>query len=240
MTQTDLPLSLWGYALESVVFTLNRVLIKYVERTPYEIWTGKHPGLSFLKVWGCEAYVKLLMSNKLTPKSDKCFFVGYPREIKGYYFYNKAEGKVFVSHNGVFMEKEFLFKGVSGSKVQLEGIQETPKNVSAPTDPIHEVQNVVPLDVKAPAPRRSIKARRTTKKFTPLTTEQHDILLLDNDEPMTYMEAMMGPDSEKLLGAIESKIESMHENQVRNLVDPIDGVRPLGCKWVFKKRRTRM
>ena len=58
------------------------------------MWTGKHPGLSFLKVWGCEAYVKRLMSGKLTPKSDKCFFVGYPRETKVYYFYNKAEGKV--------------------------------------------------------------------------------------------------------------------------------------------------
>jgi hypothetical protein len=54
--------------------------------------------------------------------------VGYPRETKGYYFYNKDEGKVFVAHNGVFKEKEFLLKGVSGSKVQLEEIQETPKN----------------------------------------------------------------------------------------------------------------
>jgi hypothetical protein len=236
MRQTDLSLSLWGYALESVVFTLNRVLTKSVERTPYEIWTGKHPGLSFLKVWGCEAYVKLLMSDKLTPKSDKRFFVGYLREIKGYYFYNKAEVKVFVARNGVFMEKEFLFKGVSGSKVQLEEIQETPKIVLAPTDPIQEVQDVVPSNVKAPAPRRSIKAHRATKKFTLLTTEQHDILLLDNDEPMTYMETMMGPDSEKWLGAIKSKIESMHDNQVWNLVDPIDGVRPIGCKWVFKKK----
>jgi hypothetical protein len=43
---------------------------------------------------------------------------------------------VFVAHNGFFMEKEFLSKGVSGSMVQLEEIQETPKNVSAPTDPI--------------------------------------------------------------------------------------------------------
>jgi hypothetical protein len=34
------------------------------------------------------------------------------------------------------MEKEFLSKGVSGSMVQLEEIQETPENVSAPTDPI--------------------------------------------------------------------------------------------------------
>jgi hypothetical protein len=135
-SQTDLPLSFWGYALKTAVFTLNRVPTKSVERTPYEIWTGKHPGLSFLKVWGCEAHVKHLMPDKLTPKSDKYFFVWYPRKTEGYYFYNKAEGKVFVARNGVFMEKEFLFKGVSGSKVQLEEIQETPKNVSSPTDPI--------------------------------------------------------------------------------------------------------
>jgi hypothetical protein len=117
MSQTNLPLSFWGYALEIAAFTLNRVSTKSVERTPYEIWTWKHPRLSFLKVWGCEAYVKHLMSDKLTPKSDKCFFVGYPREIKGYYFYNKAGGKMFVARNGVFMEKEFLSTRVSGSKV---------------------------------------------------------------------------------------------------------------------------
>jgi hypothetical protein len=66
--------------------------------------------------------------------------------------------------------------------------------------------------------------------------EQRNILLLDNDEQMTYMEAMMGPDSKKWLGAMESKIQSMHDNQVWNLVDPINGVRPIGCKWVFKKK----
>jgi hypothetical protein len=170
------------------------------------------------------------MSDKLTPKLDKCFFVGYPRETKEYYFYNKAEGKVFVASNGVVMEKEFLSKGVSESKMQLKEIQETPKNVSAPIDPIQEVQDVIPPDVKALAPRRSIRARRATEKFALLTMEQHDILLLDNDEPMTYTEVMMGPDSEKWLGVMEYKIQSMHDNQVCNLVDLIDGVRPIGCK----------
>jgi hypothetical protein len=62
------------------------------------------------------------MSDNLTPKSDECFFVEYPRETKGYYFHNKVEGKMFVSRNGVFLEKEFFSKGVSGSKVQLEEI----------------------------------------------------------------------------------------------------------------------
>jgi hypothetical protein len=50
MRQTDLPLSFWGYALETTAFTLNRVSTKSVERTPYEIWTEKHSRLSFLKV----------------------------------------------------------------------------------------------------------------------------------------------------------------------------------------------
>jgi hypothetical protein len=135
MSQTDLPLSIWGYALETAAFTLNRVSTKSIERTPYEIWNGKHPRLSFHKVCECEAYVKRLMSDKLTAKSDKCFFVGYPRETKGYYFYNEAEAKVFVARNGVFMEKEFFSKGFSGSKVQLEEIQETPENILAPTVP---------------------------------------------------------------------------------------------------------
>ena len=110
MSQTDLPLSFWGYALETVVFTLNRVPSKSVEMTPYDIWSGKSPRLSFLKIWGCEAYVKRLTSDKLHPKSDKCCFVGYPREIKGYYFYNREDAKVFIARNGVFF----------GERVSLE------------------------------------------------------------------------------------------------------------------------
>jgi hypothetical protein len=82
MSQTNFLLSFRGYALETTAFTLNKVPTKSVERTPYEIWIGKHLGLSFLRVWGCESYVKRLMSDKLTPLLDKYFFVGYPRETK--------------------------------------------------------------------------------------------------------------------------------------------------------------
>ena len=34
-------------------------------QTPDEMWTRKSPSLSFLKIWGCEAFVKRLMSDKL-------------------------------------------------------------------------------------------------------------------------------------------------------------------------------
>nr|GFC77347.1 retrotransposon protein, putative, Ty1-copia subclass [Tanacetum cinerariifolium] len=47
---TTLPLSFWDYALESVVRILNMVPRKKVDKTSYEIWHGKAPNLSYLKI----------------------------------------------------------------------------------------------------------------------------------------------------------------------------------------------
>jgi hypothetical protein len=35
---------------------------------------------------------------------------------------------------------------------------------------------------------------------------------------------------------MESELNSMDDNQVWNLVDPIECVRPVDCKWIFKKK----
>jgi len=111
-----------------------------------------------------------------------------------------------------------------------------PKTVSTSTEPLRDEQEVAEPVVEEPAPRRSVRARRAPEKFTLLTKEQRDVLLLDNDEPKTYTEVVMGPDSNKWLGAMKSLIESIHDNQVWNLVDPIEGVRPMECKWILRKR----
>ena len=49
--------------------------------------------------------MKHIESDKLEAKSDKCLFVGYPKETRGYYFYNLSEQKVFVSKHATFLEK---------------------------------------------------------------------------------------------------------------------------------------
>jgi hypothetical protein len=67
--------------------------------------------LSFLKIWGCEAYVKKLQPDKLESKVEKCVFVWYPRDTIGYTFYHPAEGKAFVDQVGTFLEKEFTLEG---------------------------------------------------------------------------------------------------------------------------------
>ena len=70
MSHTDLPISFWGYALETAAYVLNRAPSKSVETTPHEIWYGKKPKLSYLKIWGCEAYVRKRQPNKLESKAE--------------------------------------------------------------------------------------------------------------------------------------------------------------------------
>ena len=236
MSQTDLPLSFWGYALETAAFTLNRVPSKSVERTPYEIWIGKRPSLSFLKIWSCEDYVKCLTSDKLTPKSEKCIFVGYPRETKGYYFYNRNENKVFVARNGVFLEKEFLSKGVSGSSVHLEEIRDVPQFSSNPEDSQENLQAVVEPFNETPALRRSERVRHKPERLMFIVNKQDDIPSFDDNEPAIFQEAIESPDSKKWLEAMRSEMNSMKDNQVWNLVDLPDGVKAIENKWVFKRK----
>ena len=173
MSLTDLPLSFWGYALETAAFTLNRTPSKSVETTPYELWFGKKPKLSYLKVWGCDAYVKKLQPDKLEPKSEKCVFIGYPKETIGYTLYHRSEGKIFVARNGSFLEKEFLSKDVSGRKVELDEVtvpvpllesSSSQEPVLVTTTPISEEANDIDNETSDQVtiePRRSTRVIRT-------------------------------------------------------------------------------
>ena len=120
----ELPVSFWGHALESACYILNRGSSKSIVKTPYEIWTGRKPTLSHLRVWGCLAYIKHLQSDKLGPKSDRRLFVGYPKESKGYYFYLSKEQRLFIVLRATFLKKEFLREGTEASKVELREVQQ--------------------------------------------------------------------------------------------------------------------
>ncbi|GJW86319.1 retrotransposon protein, putative, ty1-copia subclass, partial [Tanacetum coccineum] len=141
MSQTTLPKSFWDYALETAARILNMVPTKKVDKTPYEIWHGQAPKLSYLKVWGCEALVKcdtLTKPDKLDPRSFRCIFVGYPKETMGYSFYNPSENKVFVTRNAEFFENDLIDLKASGSVDDLDLIQEEDTNPSVDTSLDHE------------------------------------------------------------------------------------------------------
>nr|GEZ25720.1 hypothetical protein [Tanacetum cinerariifolium] len=79
MSQTTLSKSFWDYAPETAARILNMVSTKKVEKTPYEVWHGQAPKLSYLKFWGCEALVKRDTLDKSTrtrhPTDRMCLYI---------------------------------------------------------------------------------------------------------------------------------------------------------------------
>ena len=151
MSHTVLPDSLWGYALLSAALILNRSPSKAVDKTPYEIWKGTVPNLSFIRVWGCEAYVKWRHEDKLGPRSVKTYFIGYPKGTLGHYFYSPTEQRVFVAASATFLEKEFLENAKSDRTFELSEIPE-PNTEQPLEEPIPSIPDAVNIPEE---PRRS-------------------------------------------------------------------------------------
>ncbi|KAM2527672.1 hypothetical protein TB1_024900 [Malus domestica] len=231
MSSADLPISFWGYALHTAAYLLNAVLSKSVPQTPYEIWYGKKPSLKHLKIWGCPAYVKKQDAGKLEARSVKCYFVGYPKQTYGYEFYHPDDQKVFVARTAIFMEDEFVLKGTS--KIELKEINEINYEPQIST---RQVDNPVP---KPLAPRRSERVSKPPERYG-LDNDFDELCLLGdnetNEDPRDYTEAMSDIDSKRWQEAMKSEMDSMYQNQVWTLVDPPEGIVPIGNKWVFKRK----
>ena len=87
MIEKNMPHFYWAEAINTAVYIMNRTLIVVVHNvTPEEKYTGTKPDLSHMKVFGCIAYVHVPdeMRTKLDPKAEKCVFIGYSLEQKGY------------------------------------------------------------------------------------------------------------------------------------------------------------
>ncbi|GKC39774.1 retrotransposon protein, putative, ty1-copia subclass [Tanacetum coccineum] len=240
MSQTTLPKSFWDYALETAARILNMVPTKKVEKTPYEVWHGQAPKLSYLKVWGCEALVKrdtLTKPDKLEPRSIKCIFIGYPKETMGYSFYYPPENKVLVARNAEFLENSLITQEASGSLEDLEIIQEEDTHPSIDTSLNHEEDD---LEMDEPQSdiipiRRSTRTRRPTDRMCLyIDAEEHE--LGDLGEPANYKAALLDPESDKWLNAMNVEMQSMKDNEVWILVELPPNGKTVGSKWLFKKK----
>ena len=114
LSYIDLPISLWGYAMLTVIFLLNWVLTKSISTMPYEIWVERPLILKHVWIWGCPVYVKRLKIENLDPRFEKGQFMGYPKDSLGYYVYFLADPRVVVDKHIIFLEKAFIQKGGMG------------------------------------------------------------------------------------------------------------------------------
>ena len=116
MSERNLPHYYWAEAVHTVVYIMNKTPTAAVHGvTPEEKFCGRKPDLSHLKGFGCIAYVHILdeLRNKLDPKAEKCVFVGYSLEQKGYRCYNPVMRELRVSRDVVFDEMSSWYSDVN-------------------------------------------------------------------------------------------------------------------------------
>ena len=58
-----------------------------------------------------------------------------------------------------------------------------------------------------------------------------------DDDPASYSKAMASSVVNLWQKDMDAEIQSMYSNGVWTLVDPPEGIKPIGCKWVYKKKR---
>ncbi|KAL3533477.1 hypothetical protein ACH5RR_006998 [Cinchona calisaya] len=105
MHSKNMPKSFWAEAVSCTIYVLNRSLRRCnYGRTPYETWIGKKPHISHLKVFGSLAYAHVpdALRKKLDDKAEKCIFLGYSHETKGYELFNPDTRKVIICRDVTF------------------------------------------------------------------------------------------------------------------------------------------
>ncbi|GJX57624.1 zinc finger, CCHC-type containing protein [Tanacetum coccineum] len=116
LSYSGLSEGFWGEAMLTACYLLNRVPNKRNKTTPYELWYMKRPNLSFLRVWGCRAVVRLSdpKGKTLCEKGIDCIFVGYTEHSKAYKFYviepndSISINSIIESRDAIFDEKHFF------------------------------------------------------------------------------------------------------------------------------------
>ena len=235
MNRTNLPHSFWSFALLTAARIVNLAPTKKVNKTPYEIWHGHKPNLSYLRVWGCDAYVTSESDDKLDPRGVKVVFVGYYNR-SGYYFYHPDTNTISIKRKGHFLEKEILERGTGNNIVDLEEIREP--QITAEEVGESDQQDVVAdtSDINTSV-RRSVRTRKLPERYLWHVNGPEVLLVAEsNDEPANYKSALLDPESEKWHEAMNAEMQSMRDNQVWNLVELPPECRAVGSKWIFKRK----
>ncbi|GKE17602.1 retrovirus-related pol polyprotein from transposon TNT 1-94 [Tanacetum coccineum] len=114
LADSKLPTTFWAEAVSTACYVQNRVLVvKPHNKTPYELFRGFKPALSFMRPFGCHVTILNTLDNlgKFDGKSDEGFFVGYSLSSKAFRVYNTRTRKVEENLHIGFLENKPMIEG---------------------------------------------------------------------------------------------------------------------------------
>ncbi|KAL2243920.1 UNVERIFIED_CONTAM: Retrovirus-related Pol polyprotein from transposon TNT 1-94 [Sesamum indicum] len=149
----------WGEAVLTAAYLINlSPSVPLLGKSPETVCSGKKPDISFLRTFGCSAFVHQ-SSDKLEPRSMKCVFISYPVEVKGYRLWDRSQPgyKVIINRNVTFNEEEMpclskpetIEKDLTFNKVednQEEGENRREQSIPSRLNDFHVALNIENLE----------------------------------------------------------------------------------------------
>ena len=241
----DLPRELWGEAVTTVVYIINRSLNKSVQgQTPHEKWTGRRPTVDHMRTFGSIVHVKETKGHqsKLEDRSKPMIFIGYELGSKAYRCFDPVNSKVIISQDVIFEEEEKWTWSTQGDKSNLftflpnflfDRVQEAPIDQS---DEEGEASTEMTTSSNASEDMNLSRYKSLNDLYSETSpiTQEKEAHLLSGEEPLSYTKAAH---EEVWRRAMREEMLAIDKNNTWELVSPPPNCRPIGLKWIFKLKK---
>ncbi|CAB0019625.1 unnamed protein product, partial [Nesidiocoris tenuis] len=208
---------LWGQAVLTAVFTINRLETSALPKgkTPAEIWNGQKPDFGKLRVFGCKAYSLIPKENrgKLDEKCKVMIMAGY--SANGYQLYDPDRNEIVHARNVRFSEDERLEANIPTIDLSSEddADENNDEDTSANQAELH-------------SQRETLEAFDATFALASCSS--------DEDVPSTYEEAVRSDSGWRK--AIQDELSMIEKKEVWDVVPKPENETIIDSKWVFTKK----
>ena len=172
----QLPGHLWAEAVKAAVDILNlRSTKRHPTKTPTELFSGKKPSISHLRIFGSPAFAHIPKPSrtKLDPRSEQCILLSFDETVKAYRCYRPSTRKIFVSRDIAINED----------------------NISSPLHITPPLSTSITADVAAPTRTEESWTLPPPQKPATSPTVQTDRPFLDDPTPLSPPAQTLGESS---------------------------------------------
>ena len=168
-------------------------------------------------MWGCLAKVMPPepKRRKLASRKCDCVFIGYTCN-SSFYRFLVVKSDILESYTIIESENAIFFKHVFPLKNKEKELHDSVEISNDFVDDVQEIRS-----------KRARKEKDYSNDFLAYVVE---------DEPISHYDAIKSVDAPFWLEAINNELESIMSIHTWELVELPPKVKPIGCKWVFKRK----
>ena len=244
LLESELPKSLWMYAVMTAAYIKNRCFNSRLGKTPYEALIGKRPDLSNMHIFGSTCFAYVQNAKKLEARSKEGVFVGYDKGSPAYLVYYPEANKVEKVRCVKFLEQNVCVPKIENDEI-LSPTPLTTVDTDVGDQQTTEDRDAVDVSENEDSGEDSRYPKRIHNKPKHL-----DEYVLDGDLeddvnytvdycyrvaniPTTYNDALKSNKATKCQNAMRDEMTALHDNDMFELVTPPEGRQIVGGKWVF-------